>query len=448
MQRTQKQVLIVLSMMLLFSLVFNFWFISTKPKGSDGNSSNVYVCPMHPQVVNDRPSDCPICGMKLVKSSSTSKDTELPTSLTVHVSPTQELLANIRTENPTWMELNQELRIPASIQPKEKLTHKVSLPVMLKIEVDYVSEKGAKVAEGEKVLGIYSPDLIAAQREYLMNRNDNNLEQMSYRKLLSLGLDETTISQLKSQQQPIELILLRSPIEGVLMDKMVRKGEWVMSGMTLMEISDYSNVWAVGFLSTSEKASIKENQRVQIKSQTNSEYSVIEQILPELDMMSKNVIIRASLKNDKKKWTAQEFVTMIVETVNPSKQLTLPDEAILRTGQSNRIWVRNPNGSFGSRFIQIGLSKNGRTSITDGLHETDEVAVNGAYLLDSESQLKGMTSSQTHRSTSSKDTTSSSKLKESAKYICPMHCPNSDSDKPGKCPVCGMFLELNEAYHD
>ncbi|MCX7835544.1 MAG: efflux RND transporter periplasmic adaptor subunit [bacterium] len=441
----------------VIGLVFLIWFFNQNPFSSNGKSSEVYVCPMHPQVINDRPNDCPICGMKLVKSISDKSKQNSDTIQFLHLSPSEELLANVRTEPPQWIQVVTSVSVPAKLALKQEKMAAIALPVMFQIVKLYVSEVGTRIQKGDPLMQIYSPDLIQAQSEYILSQGNQPLEQAALQKLRALGLSEIHLQQLQSQKKVHDTIDLYSPVNGIVMEIMGKIGGWIMNGMPTMEIADISELWAVANLSLSDFSKVYVGQSVQIEINQEIISSKIGQIQSELEMMSKTIVVRALVPNSFLKWFPQQYAKMVIIYSSPEKVLSVPEEAVLRTGLSNRVWVRLENGKYYPKSVQIGPVTQGRIVIRKGLQETDQVAVKGAYLLDSEAKLNALVSptSITFDSTEhlkniplSNKNPNETNLPQRYRYYCPMNCPNSSSNQAGKCPVCGMNLELSEANHD
>src|SRR5687767_3471324 len=138
----------------------------------------VYYCPMHPTVTSDKPGNCPICGMKLVKRTG-SKQADVaaqiansarlePGLATVSISPTQRVMANVKTVRVAATTSSTEIVTTGRVTFDERRLAQVTAYTAGRIEQLFVNFTGDRVARGRTVATIYSPDLYAAQREYLV----------------------------------------------------------------------------------------------------------------------------------------------------------------------------------------------------------------------------------------------------------------------------------------
>jgi Cu(I)/Ag(I) efflux system membrane fusion protein len=171
-----------------------------------------------------------------------------------------------------------------------------------------------------------------------------------------------------------------------------------------------------------------------------------------VDMMARKVFFRAELDNSSYKWKLDSYVQIKSLEAKKRKVLSLPEEAVLQTGSSTRVWAQIAPGHFQPLMVEIGSKQDGRIEIKSGLTGDEAIVVSGTYLLDSDAQLKGFAGAHSqHLGRSAKSNEPEAKkgapevpqkpTQVKPVYTCPMD-PQIVSDKPGKCPLCGMNLVL------
>lgn len=361
--------------------------------GGHGDPDVYYTCSMHPQVMEQAPGACPICKMPLVpaRKSSTAHNDEL------HLNDQQILLGNIKVDTVREHALQQELLLPGRLAVDQEKVVSVSTRVMGRVEVLRYKNIGERVEKGAPIYAIYSEDLSAAVSELLVARDLSSRPATSSpdperylraarRKLLDYGLDDPAIARLESLTQVPYTIEFLSPVSGTIIELPVREGETVMQGTTLIKVAPLSTLWAEAQVFPYDRPRVRPGSEVHISVPAQPGRAITSPITfasPELDPGSVIQWVRASIDNADGSLQPgmQAYLRVPMSTVNA---LAVPSDAVLHDGRGSSVWVSTAPGHFTIVMVTTGVEAGGYTEITDGLHAGDQVAVTGAYLLNSE----------------------------------------------------------------
>lgn len=290
---------------------------------TESMSEELYTCGMHPNVIQEGPGNCPICGMNLTplygtsveskpttvgdKSSSESKEIlyyrapmdptyispkpgkspmgmdlipvykgEETFGATVKINPVTVQNIGVRTAYAVQRDLNQDIRTVGRIDYDEAKTSQIHTKFSGWVEKTYVNTTGQKVNKGDILLEIYSPQLVTAQEEYvdlylrlLEAEKDNrtsaidNLKRTLYstrKRLENFDISRDQIDRLEKDQTIRKTLKIRSPFSGIVEKKHVQDGMEVKPGMNLYSISDISSVWVYADIYEYEVPWIQEGQ--------------------------------------------------------------------------------------------------------------------------------------------------------------------------------------------
>jgi Cu(I)/Ag(I) efflux system membrane fusion protein len=352
-----------------------------------------YTCSMHPQVMQDKPGNCPICGMKLIEAKKgISKDPN-----EVQLSDQQIQLGNISTDTIRSGMIGDQMVLTATMNADQRNINAVSARVMGRIERLYFKNLGDYVSKGDKLFDIYSEELNNAKQEYILALEkqktlDNPLIdftallQSAKNKLLLWGLSEKQIQEIAVKKTTTALTTFYSPVAGYITTLDIREGEYAMEGGTIVRIADLSTLWAEAQVYTSQLSQIDNNAVASVQFPDlpgKQTIGKIEFMNPEINPQTRITLLRVNVANSGKllKPGMPAYVTIKGKQVNT---LTLPSDAVLRTGTGASVWVQTGNHTFKSRMVEIGMEDGERVEIKSGLQSGDIVVITGAYLLNSE----------------------------------------------------------------
>lgn len=429
-------------------------------------SRTLYTCGMHPQVIQDHPGDCPICGMKLtpVRKQAGAQDIHTdtsPESTGIAIDPVTVQSMGIRTEPVTKGPLHRVIRSVGVIDYNETALADVTTKFKGWIEKLYVDSTGQQVHKGDPLFEIYSPELWSAQNEYLLalkQPGNSSLKTSAVTKLKYYDISDEQIAEIEKSGQATKTLRVYAPIDGVVVEKMVVAGQMVEAGMKLYRLADLSLVWVqsqiyeqdLSFVRLGQEASVSLSYMPETKFRGRVTY-----IYPTVDDKTRTAKIRMEFHNPGLLLKPGMFATVELSAELSPSTLLVPDSAVLRSGEKNTVFLALEGGKFEPRVVVLGpRSENNKYQVLSGLKEGERVVTSGQFMLDSESQLRDAIQKMQHPgSAGSQAVVPESKPADAAampspasvevNYVCPM--PEHESilhNAPGKCPIpgCGMTL--------
>jgi Cu(I)/Ag(I) efflux system membrane fusion protein len=372
---------------------------------------------MHPQIVRDRPGDCPICGMTLVPRPAAGNggppapgDGGVAGLVPIDLSPDRIQLSGLKTAVAKREPLRSEVRAAGVISPSERGLAQINVRFAGWIQKLRVAETGRQVRKGEILATIYSPDVLRAQQELVTARGwaqggttgephalpIGNLAEDARRRLELLGLAESEIAEIARTGQPLRDVPVRSPVAGTVIRKDAVEGAYVQPGTSLYAVADLSTVWVVAEVSESEVRRVRVGQtaRLELPAYPGQTFTgKVAFLYPTLDPQTRTLRIRIELRNAKQLLRPGMYGTILLELPS-SDGLLVPSEAVVDTGEVQYVFVAKPGGRFEPRRIKLGARAAGRAEILDGLREGEVVVTTANFLIDSESRLRAAVAGQ------------------------------------------------------
>lgn len=360
-----------------------------------------YTCSMHPQVHEEHPGNCPICGMKLIKVELTGSN-DNTTLDKITLTATQIQLAAVQTDTVREENTGSEKTLTGTVTTDENKSEQLSARIAGRIQQLFVRTTGEKISIGQPVYSIYSEDLQEAEKEYLLAKQQQKLlynPDVDYQQLISTaenklqlwGLSRAQISNLAASGKVSATTTILSKVNGTVSDIAVHEGDYVTEGMPILKTQALNTLWVEAQVYANETNNYKENDRVNVSFPDLGGQIVkgkIEFINPELSDASKVDLLRVIIPNTQGliRPGMLAYVTTTGSSSKPS--LAVPASAILTNSNGSKVWVRNSDGSFSPKTIKAGNGNMSYVPVISGLNKGDVVVTNGAYLLNSESIFK------------------------------------------------------------
>ncbi|HVI48756.1 MAG TPA: efflux RND transporter periplasmic adaptor subunit [Chitinophaga sp.] len=354
-----------------------------------------YTCPMHPQIVQDKPGTCPICGMDLVPFDKNNKEVSLT------LGDNQIALANITTVTIGAGALSDYKQLNGRLATDPEKTAVISSRVPGRIEVLYVKETGVKVNKGQSLYKIYSEQLASLQQEYLLavaqvkqfpdDARFRQIEKAARQKLSLYDQSEAQINQLVQSQKVSPYVTYTATVGGVVSELSAAEGQYVAEGGAVMRVEGYHQLWVEADVYPAEASAVHVGQSVKVTVagwESEPQRMTIQFISPALQGSSQVLQLRGTITNPDNRWQPGMQANILLPVKSKGDALSLPVDAVIRDGKGTHVWLETAKGKFEPRVVVTGMENADAVEITDGLNDGDKVVVTGAYLLYSEYILK------------------------------------------------------------
>ena len=376
---------------------------NTEPQGKK-KKIKYWVAPMDPTYIRDKPGKSPM-GMDLVPVYE--GEEQGSAEGTVSIDPVTVQNMGVRTKRVVRGPLSVTIRTVGYVTyDEERLAH-INTKITGWVEDLFVNATGEEIQKGQKLLSIYSPELVATQEEYLQaikyqkeisgsNLNEikngaGSLLEATRKRLLLMDIDEAQIKALEERGEVQKTMLLTSPAHGVVIKKNVVEGMKVNPGMELYSIADLSRIWIIASVYEYEVPFLKLGQEAEITLpyEPGTRYTgKVSFIYPYLSAKTRTAQVRMEFRNPRLKLKPDMYADVVIKTGGAGNVLLVPSEAVIRTGTRNVVIKSLGDGKFLPTEVVIGPESEGHIQILSGLTEGEEIVTSGQFLIDSESNLR------------------------------------------------------------
>ncbi len=324
----------------------------------------------------------------------------------VQISAEKVQLLGVRTETAQQRALSRTVHAVGIVQPDERKLYKVAPRFEGWIEKLHVAATGQPVARGQVLMEVYSPDLVAAQEEYLIalrgarevkdagEEAKATMQRLADGVLLRLRNWEISPRELERLQQtgePQRVLAYRSPASGVVLQKPSVAGMRFMPGDVLYEIADLSSVWLIAEVAEQDLGFVRTGQpaTVRIASYPGRDFAgKVVFIYPTLESATRTGRVRIELPNPGGLLKPAMYADAQFAAGSATKALAVPDSAVLDSGTRQVVLVSRGEGVFEPREVKLGQRADGYVEVKEGLKPGEDVVVRANFLIDAESNLK------------------------------------------------------------
>ena len=366
--------------------------------------TQLWTCSMHPQIKMEKPGNCPICGMELIPLEASDESSENIADDEIVMNEEAYQLANIQTTVIEKASANKEIRLLGRVKPDERRLYSQVSHIPGRIERLYVNFTGEKVFAGQKIVRIYSPELISAQKELFEAIKSKDIYPQLYtasrNKLKLWKLSDKQIDAIEASGNVQEQIDILSDHSGYVMSRNVELGDYIMAGGNLFDIANLSTVWIMFEAYEADIPWIHINDKVSFNIQAipgKTFEGKITYVDPFVSSNTRVAKVRVEVKNPSNKLLPEMYASGIIQAKMKGMENTIviPKSAVLWTGKRAVVYVKVPHEntiSFVYREVTLGQDMGEFYSIVEGLEEGETVATNGVFRIDASAQLLGQKS--------------------------------------------------------
>lgn len=442
-------VLAAIALVFVFGFGYGRWY-STRPAAkAAGRKILYYVDAMHPWYKSDKPGIAPDCGMKLepVYADGTTgdgsaaparkivgyRDPKAPSYTSdkpgmnpatgddlepvyadqppaaagaMQISAEKQQLIGMRIGMAEWTTDGQAAHYNGRVVADETRVTRIHSKVDGWIERVSVDFTGQLIRQGQPLLTLYSPELLASQQELLLAKkaqgmmqhssmseaavNSTSLVEAARRRLELWDLSRAQMDEIERTGKPIKSIALYSPAGGYVTARNAFPGQRVTPETELYAITDLSRVWVMADVFEADAPQIRMGQAatVTVPGTNQTLAAKVTYIQPEVDAATRTMKVRLELPNPGYRLKPDMFVDVQM-LMGAARRLTVPADAVLDSGTSKTVFLDRGNGYFEPRQVETGVRTGDRVEIVKGLQPGERIVTSAAFLLDSESQLKG-----------------------------------------------------------
>lgn len=520
MKNRSTQVLTVLLVIAVSVIIYqNYQVPSSVQHDHDSETSQLYTCGMHPDILSEEPGNCPICEMKLtpVKQEKNSGqrqiaywvapmdpneiydspgkskmrmdlvpvyEDEITGGALVKIDPVVQQNMNIKTVIIERADLSNSLITNGIVAVDERNEHVVSSKYGGWIEKLYVNFTGQEIRKDDKIFEIYSPDLFAAQQEYISAldyysslKNTENVNLLASakdlvnnaeQKLLLLDISDKEVNRLRTEKKVNRTVPVYSPVNGIVTRISINEGSKINKGGMILHITDFSNLWILADVYEHELHKIRVGAEAVVKFNAFPQKVIrgkVSFIYPTLEKTTRTIKVRIDIANENGMLKPDMLASVEFSSSTNQNSPVIPEEAVIRSGSKDIAVVALDEGKFKPVELELGIYSDGNYQLLSGLSEGSRVVTSAQFLIDSESNLKSAIS----KFIGSPDSTQNMEKKslndghdhmddsplvrkgiidlnaidannDGKLFECPMDW-NVLSDHEGRCPLCEMYLK-------
>jgi membrane fusion protein, copper/silver efflux system len=347
-----------------------------------------WKAPMDPNFRGDKPGKSPM-GMDLVPVYAGEDQND---ASGVRISPVTVNNIGVRTERVRRLDLGREIDTVGFIGYDETKVSHIHMRVDGWIDELVVESEGERVKKGDVLFRLYSPALVNAQSELLqaIKNGRSSLIKATEERLIALGFELDQITALRNRGTVDQYVDVHAEQDGIVVKLAVAEKMYVTPGTTVFSIADLSSVWVLADVFESQAQWMKEGLAARVTTPFlpgEVREGVVDYVYPTIDPKTRTLKVRLKFENVDEYLKPDMYAEVSISGQPTIGALTIPRDALIRSGKSERVVLDIGDGQFDSAIVRAGIESGDNVEILSGLQEGQLVVVSGQFLIDSEASL-------------------------------------------------------------
>jgi Cu(I)/Ag(I) efflux system membrane fusion protein len=419
-RRTRVVTAVVVGLLIIVAIVFHRrligWVTGSSSGGPTSATTHVaaggrslagsdvayYTCSMHPHVHAEVPGKCPICSMDLTPVTKQEQQRGV-----IHIDESRRSMLGIRTTKVVRAPIELEIAAKGRLAVDETRLHEITLKIGGYISDLKVNATGQSVHKGDTLFTLYSPELYAAEQEYLIARKNGDLMRSTgdsthadvllhaaETKLRLWGFGEDQLRAIVANNEPLERVPFKSSASGVVIEKTVVDGAAVMAGARLFRIADLDQIWVEADVYESDLPRISKGMQSTIALSYlpgKTFEGKVAFVYPYLDPASRTGRVRIVLPNQGLELKPDMFATVTFK-IPLGPRLLVPTSAVVYTGPRRLVFLDLGSGALRPQEVTLGARSGDNVEIVRGVKDGDVVVSSGNFLVAAESRVRSASS--------------------------------------------------------
>ncbi len=347
-----------------------------------------WVAPMDPNYRRDKPGKSPM-GMDLVPVYADAEND----GDSVQIDPVMVQNLGVRTARVERGNLWRQITTVGYVALDERKLSHVHLRTEGWIEKLNVKSDGERLSKGDVLLELYSRELVNAQEEFIQALRGNNdyLKRASRERLAALGMSDGQILEIAPTRRAEQRVRILAKQDGIVHNLNAREGMFVKPTMEVMTLADLSSIWLLVDIFERQADWVATGQPAEVRLAYRPGRiweGEVEFVYPTIDPKTRTLRARLRFDNADEALKPDMYANVRIFAGPKRNVLSIPREALIRTGESERVILALGEGKFRAREVVGGMESGDWVEIISGIQEGDEVVTSGQFLIDSEASLK------------------------------------------------------------
>jgi RND family efflux transporter MFP subunit len=335
---------------------------------------------------------------------------------TIKISTDKVQKLGVKTTQAALRQLSRTVRTVGQVAADERKTYTIAPKFEGWVERLQVNATGDVVKAGQVLFEVYSPELISAQREYLIalqgvktmqdaaTEAKNSMQELalaSLQRLKSWDIGDEDLRRLRETGEVLRTISYRSPVTGVVTEKAALQGMRFMPGEVMYKIADLSTLWLLADVAEQDSGLIRNGQtaKVRLDAYPGREFnSRVSYVYPTLNTQTRTTPVRLDMTNSAGLLRPGMYAQVELAGLGSKERVvTVPDSAVIYSGRREIILVELSEGRYEARVVKLGIQGDDFVEVIDGIGEGEKVVLSANFLIDAESNLKAVIAGFTQR---------------------------------------------------